>query len=211
MRSLASILGFCIVLGAANVASAASFLDPFVGPTTSFYQFTWTTTASFFQSNPDGTTVSNKGSIGGSGDLALTPTATGFTFAFDGPGGHGSGTTDLSGLMVNEGPIHIGSIDYPFPHGVTDARPGNFASQGQLTLTPGALTLTYSDFSHSNTFGPNLDSAFHGTGVLEGRPGTSAPEPAIPMFVASALGLAMLWRRPSATSAPGCGGLACDR
>ncbi len=195
MKPVASIITFCALLGAANVASADTFLTPFISATTSFFQFAWSTTASFSQTGADGSVVSNSGTASGTGDLALTKTPTGYLFAFGGPGGQGWGTTDPKGLIVNEGPYVIGSIDYPWPSGVTDTRPGTFMSQGQLTLTPSGLTLTYSDGSHSNTFGPNLYAVFQGTGIAESAPQTTAPEPVSAMFVAAGLGVAALVRR----------------
>jgi hypothetical protein len=195
MKHIAAIFAMLAVLAWASAVWASEFLNPFVNAGTTFFSFTWTTTAQFRQTDQSGKTVESSDTVSGSGDLAVTRTADGFIFAFDGPGGRGSGTTNAAGFIVNEGPTKIGAIDYPFPSGVTDARPGTFASQGQLTVTPDSVTLTYSDISHSNTFGPNLSAMFRGTGVVETAPILSAPEPLAVALVAGGLGVGVVMRR----------------
>ena len=194
MKHIAAVLAVVLIFGCANAASAAEILTPLVSATTTFFNFTWTTVASFFQTDPSGTTTTADGTRSGSANLAVTQTADGFVFSFDGAGGHGSGSTNAAGVIANEGPVKIGSFDYPFPANVPDVRPGTDVSQGQLTITGRHVTLAYTDLSHSNTFGPNLSTVFQGTGVVKSPPTVSAPEPLVICLVGVALSVAVVIR-----------------
>ena len=181
MKRIPLTLMATLIFGSASVAGAATI-----------FGFTWTTVADFMQTSPSGTTTEAHGTISGSGDLTLTQTPDGFVFTFSGAGGSGSGSTNAAGLIVNEGPTQIGSISYPFPSNVPDVRPGNVVSQGQLTVAGDHLTLTYTDLSRSNTFGPNLSAVFTGTGTIRTTPPVSAPEPAVIAMVGVTLGTALV-------------------
>jgi hypothetical protein len=175
--------------------ASAALLDSFTDAASQIYAFIWTTVATWSNTSPSGSVERAEGQASGSGTFTVAPTATGYAFTFSGTGGQGSGTTDANGLIVNEGPFKIGGIDYPFPAGVPDSRPGTFLSQGQLVLTPGHVDVNYTDITRTNTFGVSASTTFVGSGE---RATVKASEPLGVVAVAIGLALAARLRRRGA-------------
>lgn len=153
MRSIL-VLAVALVLGTTVPASADTF-----------YGFSWTSIADYFNFNPstfDADTA--HGELTGSGVLRLSPAPDGgSTFMFDGVGGSGFGQTNADGLIAPE--FGVGSINFPIPDGVPVFTSSPPFADGVLFLEGADLTIGYFEGTSPHCLFDCWSIEFIGTGT----------------------------------------------
>lgn len=195
MRAMVSLVCFVVGLGAPATATAVTIFD-----------FDWTSSA-FFSTlirvdrvEPDGSVtvfdeVRRSGTLGGSGDLALTLPDAGFDgYVFEFSGADGSG----AGEALPDGTILAGTFAFPLPPGVPLDLGSSTLAGGFLELQgdprqPSAVSVAYFEGSSPHCLFDCSSVEFVGLGrARSGR--VAAPEPANALVAMLGL-LAAVWLR----------------
>ncbi len=182
-------LAVLLALGAPRPAGA-----DWVTGTTKVFSLAWNTVANWSQVGIDGGQVSGSGVVDGNGSVTVKKLADHYEFGFDfyGNGRVVPGGTFAPGAKNWDGaPLATNAMwldSYPVPAGSLVEPVGDFhTSSGTWSLEgDSALSISYTDAPHSNTFGVNGWSHLEGTGTAS----VSVSEPAVLVIVAAGLLLA---------------------